>query len=727
MGRCLTQEAKFLVLNKKSAWDRGLSINLDVADDGLKISKSLAYVLDLENEIEVLADKFRVTDFAVARRRQLYILDDASPAIWIYDTNLKQIEKIACIDKLFKQPKSIAYAAGTLYVADAAADERIFALSDSNWQIKFATGAAPQSDALSVPLPFVPVDLAVDDEGNLFALDGNNLAILKFNAAAQLVDVFGQSDLQNKQPVNIALSREGFIYVLDLTKGKKAIWKFPTSGSGDRPGEILVDLESLSGNLLPTQFAPSGFAVDSRGILYVGDHGDPAARLANQEESLFIRKFDAKGKYLGVVEDFRGVVDQLVVDEDNSIFVFSAEEKNKITALRQGQRFAQLEGATLVKGRHFSKALDSGDAGTIWHKLTSVTTAPPNTQVQVQISFLAADQKAFKIGAAEQDLDEFLAETAKLDVTTEEGKAEQQSRLADLDKLNWSRPVVNSNDALIAATGRFIWTRIELIGGELASPSIQSLRVDYPRISYLRYLPAVYQEEERGRDFLERFLSLFETFFGGLETQVDRIARYFDPDSSVAGGEFLRWLSTWLAVSVDNSWDDKKLRALIKRASEIYRYRGTRTAIEEMIELFTGDRPLVVEHFHGSCAAWRDQARDEDLNDLAELYERLYGHDPFCFCVLLKPYPFKTEEQRKAVRRILDLEKPAHTCAGLLTLQPWVQLDTHTYLGINTYLSEPSARLDFGSTIPHDTVLNDPETTGQLERRSRLDLDIKLI
>jgi phage tail-like protein len=717
VGKCLTQEAKFLVLNKKSAWDRGLAINVDTSEDGLQISKTVAYVFDRENEIDVLSDTFAVQDFAVAQCSQLYILDSATPSIWIYDTNEKTIEKIDCIGALFRKPTSITYIAGTLYVADSAAEQRIYGLAEVNWQIRFAIGDHPKNPSLPLLHPFAPIDLAVDSDRNLFALDANNLAILKFNDTAQLSDVFGQSELKDKTPSSIALSRDGILYVLDPLDRK--VWQFPTRRTGPVLGSVFIDFKTpaVSKNL-PAEFTPSGFAIDSTGTLYIGDKG------TGPEDDRFIRKFDSEGNYRGVVEDFRGAVDQLVVDLNNSIFVFRAEEKNKIIALRREQRFAQLESGSLVKGRYVSLALDSTDAGTIWHKLSSRTILHANTQVQ--ISFLAADDKRLKIGQNEEDLDNFLSATATLDVTSGGGRIDKQNRLADLDKLSWSRPVVNSSEALIAAEGRYLWTRIDLIGTEQLSPSVHSLRVDYPRISYLRYLPAVYQEDERGRDFLERFLSLFETFFAGIETQVDHISRYFDPDSSSARGEFLRWLSTWLAISVDNTWDDEKLRRLVKRASQIYQYRGTRAAIEEMIEIFTGDLPLIVEHHQTSCTAWFNQKLKPEFAEVKAFYERLYGSNPFCFCVLLKPFPVTTEEQRQAVLRILDLEKPAHTCAGLLTLQPWVQLDTHTYLEINTYLSQPSARINTSSAMPRDTVLNALEQTGQLERRSRINLDIKL-
>jgi phage tail-like protein len=746
----LTQEPKFLVLNKKSAWDRGLSINLDVSEDGLQIRAGFAYVFDSENQIEVLSDTFRVQDFAVAQCNQLYILDvpdkdkdsGASPAIWIYDTSEKQIEKIDCISPLFKEPKAIICTSGTLYVADIKAEARIYGLSDRNWQIKFAIGALPK-DALSRPHPFEPIDLAVDDKDNLFALDQSAPAIFEFDKKSQLVNVFGQAELAGKHPTSIALARDGSLYVLD-PKGQKVL-KFQTR-DGTAANVNFIDFGLLKARgRLPQEFNPSGFAVDTSGNLFVGDSGERRSDLDDR----FIRKFGSDGKYLGIVEDSRGAADQLAVDLDDSIFIFWKEKKNKVTALRREKQFALLEGSSLVKGEYISKALDSRDAGTIWHKLSLEAVSAPNTQIQ--ISFWAADDKGMKFGSKEPNLDDFLDATARLDVTVDSQRTELQDRLADLDQLEWSRPIVNSSDALIAAQGRYLWARIDLIGNELESPSVHSLRVDYPRTSYLRYLPAVYQEDERSRDFLERFLSLFETFYAEIEARVDHMARCFDPDASVGSGDFLSWLSTWLAISVDNNWDEAKLRVLVKRASEIYKQRGTRAAIGEMIEIFTGQQPIIVEHNQTSCDSWSLQKQELDLAELKKffkrlygkdsfdddelersfvlekLYERLYGDDVFCFCVLLKPSSILTEEHYKAVRRILDSEKPAHTCAGLLALQPWVQLDTHTYLEVNTYLSEPSARLDFGSAMPRDTVLNDFEEAGQLERRSRINLDITLI
>nr|MDQ3806447.1 phage tail protein [Acidobacteriota bacterium] len=387
---------------------------------------------------------------------------------------------------------------------------------------------------------------------------------------------------------------------------------------------------------------------------------------------------------------------------ENRVYVFDREgpagrpaARSRIIVLRPTRRHVRLEGTSLVAGTYFSRRFDSAAPRTRWHKFALDADIPPNTQVRV--SYVVDEQK--------RDTDARLLDEAR--PLSEKNAA-----------YGWSQPVVNATDALVGGEGRYLWLRIELIGSETSTPTLRSVRVEFPRASYLRYLPAVYQEDARSRDFLERFLSVFETFFGQMERRLATVARLFDPEAARAGDEFLRWVATWLAVAVDRDWDAERLRKLVRRAPELYRKRGTREGIEEYIEIFTGERPLVVEKFQLEC-----EGMDAEV---AKLFGRLFEADPYCFCVLLKPCAVRTDEERRAVARLLDAEKPAHTCAGLLALQPWTYLDMHTYLGVNTYLSEPDLRLDTGAAMPRDTVLADAEDAGQIGPHSRLGVDTTL-
>lgn len=729
MTSCKVQTGSFLTLNKRSAWGRGLPVNLDITGDRIRVRQAFEYTLDTELTLEELTGGVTVTDFAVGPCHILYILDAPARTIWVYDSLQGSVEPLACIGALLSKPTSITYAPGTLYVADAEARQRVIALAEINWQIRWAVDAAadPSTKGWLPQGPFTPVDLAVGAEEELYALDGENKAVLKFDVAGRQAGVFGQTALASAEPRNLALSPEGYLYVLD-PKARR-VWKFDVGLDG-----ALVKSFELSSPRLPEKFQPSGFAVDSHGDLYVGER---RAVASTEEDDRFIRRFDAEGEYLGEAGDFRGSALELALDSEDWIYVYGEEEKErKITVLKPALRYTKLSGSSLVKGRYFSRSLDSAEEGTEWHKFVLDADIPANTQVQ--ISYRAADDKQVTVGSNTTNLDRYIEEASNLD------EEERAQKAATLDALDWSVPAVNAGDALVLeGVGRYLWLRVDLIGSEEKAPSIGSLRLDFPRDTYLRYLPAVYQEDEQSRDFLERFLSLFETFFAGTEGRISHLARYFDVDSSLATGDFLRWLASWLSISEDKSWNEEQLRELVRRAPELYKMRGTRAGLEAMIEIFTGERPLVVEHFQTVCAqtptAKRtvDESTEQKVRGLEEIYPSLYGTDPYCFCVLLKPFRTETrgerrvvrrlsEEERKAVRRIVDAEKPAHTCAGLLALQPWIHLDMHTYLGVNTYLSQPSARLDMQAAIPRDTVLDDRDEAGQLERRSRLSVDITL-
>lgn len=736
MTSCKVQDASFLTLNKRSTWGRGLQVNLDTSGERLAVRRGLAYTLDTELTLEELTGGVTVTDFAVGPCHILYILDAPARTIWVYDSKQGSVEPLACIGALLSKPTSITYTPGTLYVADADAAQRVIALAEINWQIRWAVDAAaiPSTKEFVPDKPFTPVDLAVGAGGELYALDGENKAVFKFDAAGRQAGLFGQKELASAQPRSLALSPEGYLYVLDPTA--RRVWKFDVGLDGALVNDDLIKFDDLiTLQKLPSKFQPSGFAVDSHGDLYVGERRSVAS---TEEDDRFIRRFDAEGNYLGEAGDFRGSGMELALDTEDWIYVYGEEEgERKISVLTPVLRYTRVAGMSLVKGRYFSRSLDSAEEGTEWHKFVLDAEIPPNTQVQ--ISYRAGDDKQVTVKGSTANLDRYIEEAASLE------EDERAQRAADLDALDWSVPAVNAGDALIIeGVGRYLWLRIDLIGSEERAPSIKSLRLDFPRATYMRYLPAVYQEDEQSRDFLERFLSLFETFFSGTEQRIAHLARYFDVDSSLTTGDFLSWLASWLSISEDKSWNEEQLRELVRRAPELYKKRGTRDGLEAMIEIFTGERPLVVEHFQttgcSQAAAARrasDEGAGQKVRGLEEIYQSLYGTDPYCFCVLLKPYRAETrgekkiirrlsEEERKAVRRIVDAEKPAHTCAGLLALQPWIHLDMHTYLEVNTYLSQPSARLDLNAAIPRDTVLDDRDEAGQLERRSRLNVDITL-
>ncbi len=177
------------------------------------------------------------------------------------------------------------------------------------------------------------------------------------------------------------------------------------------------------------------------------------------------------------------------------------------------------------------------------------------------------------------------------------------------------------------------------------------------RRGYMEHLPAIYRRSDAvGRNVVRDICFLFEHMFGGIEKLLDRGHEYYDPH--LAPAEFLSWLAAWTAFVVDIDWPEAKKRALIKRAVDLYRIRGTRRALALFLKLFTGHEPTIEENtwpFKGfrvesEAAIGVDSVILPPVN-LAN-----------CFMVTM-PIKFAdvTPELVIRIHQIIQMEKPAHT------------------------------------------------------------------
>jgi hypothetical protein len=108
------------------------------------------------------------------------------------------------------------------------------------------------------------------------------------------------------------------------------------------------------------------------------------------------------------------------------------------------------------------------------------------------------------------------------------------------------------------------------------------------------------------------------------------------------------------------------------------------------------------------------------------LRELLYGKEPFNYYVFIPGEPPPDATALNVIRTIIEDQRPAHTCFGLRVLEPWFCLDRHTYLGINTALTQPSFLLGKESVLGRDTVLGDREEGGQIGYHSQIGVNAKL-
>ncbi|GAB4196367.1 MAG: hypothetical protein OHK0022_13780 [Roseiflexaceae bacterium] len=159
---------------------------------------------------------------------------------------------------------------------------------------------------------------------------------------------------------------------------------------------------------------------------------------------------------------------------------------------------------------------------------------------------------------------------------------------------------------------------------------------------YMQYLPPPYQNSL----FLERFLMIFESILTPIEQQIDQINLYFDPQ--ITPEELLPWLSTWFALVLNDNWPVAHRRELIRSASELYRWRGTKQGLRRYLEICTGITPRITEP-------------QDTISEAQPLPAYVFRVS----MIVDNPETF----DRRMVELIIESQKPAHTSYILELLQ----------------------------------------------------------
>ncbi|XID90223.1 phage tail protein [Paenibacillaceae bacterium WGS1546] len=694
----LEQGMTFFSLNRKEHWQRrGWSGNLDAEGD-VRLRSGRKYGITDTVRLEALEGVGEIAAFAVGPLGRLVLLDDRGD-LWLYDRRGRHHERLfVARHGLFSASSYLTVSGDTLFVADPEGERSLAAFDMANGQTKWSRAGETLQGVRYRPLALASDDryvyaLTATAESAEDATGRLPLALIRLTLSGTVDSVFSDGRFAIKTGEGagpgapfLAASRQGDVYIFDSLG--RTLFAFGPEGT-------------LHTRMVLPPLSFAGIGVDSFRQIYVGD-----SRIigAEDEDDRFILHFGENGELIGRVAGFRGKTDGLQIDEADNMYILSAENRT-ITVLDLQPQTTVWEETGAPEGVWLSRALDSAEAETVWHKFTLDASIPDGTQLRVR--YFASDTPELVLQGTLRKVDDWIA---RADISFEEKRA----ALAPY----WSEPVANPQDALFfGAKGRYLWLQIEWIGSERLTPALRRMRVYFPRETPLVYLPAVYQEDAASRDFLERFLSLFGTLLDSIEEQIDGMARQFDRDRT--NGRSLRWLASWLGMDVDESWTDEWVRRFLRIAPELYRYRGTKRGIEKAVEIFTGMVPIVVESFQ--YKSLRDKA------ELRSLVDGLYGDDPFTFTVLLHRDQAPSEKEKVLLRRLIDDFKPAHTDAKLVWLEPRTYLDLHTYLGMNTVLAEPSLfTLSADRLMPNDTLLVDIDMNRRLDAHTRLELDSEL-
>ncbi|MFE6667227.1 phage tail protein I [Streptomyces sp. NPDC057697] len=111
-------------------------------------------------------------------------------------------------------------------------------------------------------------------------------------------------------------------------------------------------------------------------------------------------------------------------------------------------------------------------------------------------------------------------------------------------------------------------------------------------------LPALYADD----DLAQRFTAGLDTVLAPVLSTLDNLPAYFDP--ALTPADFLPWLSSWVAADADPAWPAELRRAVIARAVELHRWRGTRRGLVEHLRLCFGVQADIQD---GGGATWSSE------------------------------------------------------------------------------------------------------------------------
>ncbi|MBR5089296.1 MAG: hypothetical protein IK093_07705 [Ruminiclostridium sp.] len=342
-------------------------------------------------------------------------------------------------------------------------------------------------------------------------------------------------------------------------------------------------------------------------------------------------------------------------------------------------------------GRFMTRIFDSEDRGVVWHRLL-INTENCSAD-ELHITVYASDTKEFVYNGTAYSIDTVFGDRSI-------GLEEKTRIFSVLEK----KKIVGARDVLLHdVSGRYLWVYIELFGISGRPAVIKDIRLYLPAVSWIDYLPQIYRRSDAESGFLERYLGIFQTLYEEIEDGIDRIADKFDPDS--ADSEYLEWLAGWLDIFDCSVWEEKKLRRLLLMAMSLYRSRGTRECLCRAIELYTGERPFIVENF-----ALRDQGNTREYENTIV---PMYGSDPYKIFILVRSEVIKSDKDIDVLWRIAREMMPVTVEFELKVLEPYIFLGYYSYLGINSYLGKPGNAAFNGKSRMSFSVLGNREDQTQ--------------
>ena len=557
-----------------------------------------------------------------------------------------------------------------------------------------------------------PTGLAIGPDGRLFLADPQNDCILTYTppaarftplwmgAAAAPPDPYALS-----APRGIAISRDGDLVVADTGHHRLILYAWPMLVA-----RHIIDLEDGE---------PWDVAYDSVGRLYVAD---AFHRRVRRFDRLWREDLD----YLGGADAFLAPR-HLAIDDQDRLLVLDTSQRRVVALDAPGNPLPAIDPPLYTRRFPLPLHLDSNG---LWLRqedrpncpalpLPGLTVTRSGRLAGSNLMLLARpggvtyprsgrylseplDSRIYNCAWHRLVLDADVPDATSLTVRTYTAPTPLDAdHIANLPPARWSAPItigpLDLPELLIQSSpGACLWLNVELRGNGTATPLIRSMTLYAPRQSSLNYLPPVFREDAVSADFLNRYLSYFDTIFDEIETLIAVFTGYLDPDG-VPSGDFLAWLGSWLDLTFLAEWSDATRRAFVRQAIALYKQRGTLAGLQAILRLHTGlqgPHPVIIEHFR-----LRDYAARRDIGDPPGPYylagaplDPHVGEIAHHFTLVLPQKAAADVEALQTLRQLIDAQKPAHTRYQIRPVSPGIVIGCQSTIGVDMLLGSPPPR-----------------------------------
>ena len=249
---------------------------------------------------------------------------------------------------------------------------------------------------------------------------------------------------------------------------------------------------------------------------------------------------------------------------------------------------------------------------------------------------------------------------------------------------------VNRDDILLySLKGRYLWIFVEIQG--MGNFSCQNIVLDAVGDNFMATFPEIYQERD---SFFHRFLSVMSSEYNDFQRGIDCKQDFLDIDKAPL--ELLEQYASWFGFNINGGFlTEDKLRLFMHNIAFLTKRKGTKEALEKVVEIVLDEKPSIVE---------RNLMVENDMATEVTVLNELYGDSPFD--VLILTTVALKDEEKKHLLGFLEQFKPVRCNMDVIFLKTNGELDNYTYLGVNAKLSDAeNAVLDNGTELDQMLVL----------------------